>query len=261
MGKAGTGTVLEKVKPKRKSRRDYFGLVNEMFSLIDRADLNITLLKNIRYGTSDFPFFMLKSQRKEARYNVVITAGAHGNEVVGIKALLWALERLDVEQFNFYIFPILNPWGYANFSRKTGDRKGINRRVGKRDLPEINLVLKNIPFRIDLFIDVHSDVDKPYVYAYERRDTKKKSLARIALQDVEPYFDIAENATIYEEPCKDGVVTSYDGENTLEELMYDKGATYSITAEIPGRAKEADQIKGGARLILALLNNFADLEA
>ena len=240
------------------TRRDYFRLVNDILGLVDKTELSITLLKNIRYGDEDYPLFMLKSYRKSVKNSAVITAGAHGDEAVGIKALMWALDKLDTDRWNFYVFPVLNPWGFSHFSRKTGDGKGINRRVGERELPELNLVLKNIPTRFDLFIDIHSDVDKPDAYAYERRHPKSKSLAKMALQDVEDYFSIATNQSVYEEPCKDGVVTSTDGEKTLEELMFNRGADYSITVEIPGKEKEANQIRGGARLIMALLNNFDD---
>lgn len=242
-----------------KLKRDYQRLVNDILAKGSKIDLDVLYLKNLRYGDEDYPFLMLKSYQKRAKRTAVITAGAHGDESIGIRALIEALEKFDVDEWNFYVFPAVNPFGFRHISRKTGDGKGINRRVGERDLPEIDLVLKNIPSKFDLFIDIHSDVDKPYVYAYERRDPKKKSLARVALQDTEDYFDIAPNSTVYEEPCKDGVVSSADGEKTMEELMFDKGATFSITVEIPGKAKEADQLRGGARLIMAILNNFGDM--
>jgi len=164
--------------PQQKRLRDYLKLLNTIIKEAAKADFEVKVLNTIVYGDEGYPFLMLRSEEKGAKYTAVVASGAHGDEAYAVDSLVHALGDLDTDLFNFYIFPVLNPWGYAHLSRKTGDGKGINRRVGVRDITELELVFKSIPAKIDIFVDVHGDVDKPGVYAYENRLPKAPSLAR-----------------------------------------------------------------------------------
>jgi len=243
--------------PKKKKLRDYLKLINTILREAAEADLEVRILASLSYDDG-YPFLMLKSETKEAKYNVVITAGFHGDEPWALDCLIHALDDLDTDLFNFWIFPVANPWGYAHVSRLNGERKGSNWKVGQRPTLELDLVFKNIPSKVDLFIDVHGDKDRSEVYAYERRLPKSPSLAKLALRDAENYFDIYGAQTVYKEPCEDGVVTS-GKEDTIEEYLFEvRGAPYSITLEIPGKVQGTgtNRTAGGARLIVAILNNF-----
>lgn len=247
-------TVSEALKTKR---RDYLKLVNTIIEEASKAGFEVRMLDTLIYSREGYPFLMLQSRSKQARHNAVILSGMHGDEVYAIDSLIWSLADLDDNSFNFWIFPVVNVWGYRHMSRVNGARQGINWRVGKRDTKELALIFKNLPSRIDLAIDVHGDVDRYEVYAYERRIPEVPSIARPALHDVAHYFDVLATNTLYKEPVKDGVVTSVSGENTMEEFLFsNRGARYSITLELPGKVRGSNRTVGGARLIVATLNNF-----
>ena len=237
--------------------RDYLKLFNTIVAEAAKADLGIKVLSTLVYGEKreGYPFLMLRSEERAAKYNAVIAAGFHGDESYAIDSLIHALSDLDTDLFNFWIFPCVNPWGYVHISRLNGERKGSNWSVGKRPTNETELIFKNLPAKIDLFIDLHGDVDREEMYAYERRLPNALSLAKLALEDTENYFDIYEAQTVYKEKCEGGVVTS-GREQTIEEYMFtQKGVPYAITLEIPAKAYTNRTI-GGARLILAVMNNF-----
>lgn len=236
-------------------KRNYSSLVNTLIEEATKANLEVRYLKSLPYDDG-YPFFMLQSKSRTTKYNVVITSGFHGDEAYTIDSLIHALGDLDTALFNFYIFPVMNPWGYVHHSRMNGEKKGSNWRVGKRDTIEIALMFRHLPSKIDLLVDIHGDADQYEAYAYERKLPGKESLARLALKDVENYFDIVSYKRVYKEPCKEGVVTSGE-EDTLEEYLFTKrGVPYSITLEIPGKSVGTNRVAGGARLILATLNNF-----
>jgi len=238
--------------------KDYLKLVNVILAEAAKADFSVKILSTLVYGANreGYPFLLLRSEEKTAKYNAVITAGFHGDEWYGIDSLLYALNDIDTDMFNLWIFPCANPFGYSYSSRLNGERKGSNWKVGLRPTNELSLIFKNIPPKIDLFVDVHGDVDRYEVYAYERKLPDSPSLAALALNDVLNYFDIYDAQTVYKEKCEGGVVTSKK-EHTIEENMFEKrGAPYSITLEIPGKTYGTNRTAGGARLILATLNNY-----
>jgi predicted deacylase len=237
--------------------RDYLKLFNTIVAEAAKEDFGIKVLSTLVYGEKreGYPFLMLRSDERAAKYNVIITAGFHGDEAYAIDSLIHALSDLDTDLFNFWIFPVANPWGYVHNARVNGERKGSNWSVGKRPTNETELIFKNLPTKIDLFIDVHGDVDREEMYAYERRLPNTQSLAKLALEDTENYFDTYDAKTVYKEPCDGGVVTS-GPEQTIEEYIFNqKGAPYAITLEIPAKAY-TNRTVGGARLILAVMNNF-----
>jgi len=242
--------------------KDYDKLVTNIIEEASRARLDIRVLETIVYGTENtkegFPFVMLSSKNREAKYNCVITAGFHGNEWWSVDCLLRALTDLDTRLWNLWIFPVANPFGWKYNLRMNGEKKESNFRVGQRDTKELSLIFKHLPNRIDLFIDVHGDADRHEVYAYERRLPHLDSLAKLTLKDVANYFDLYKSRTVYREPNRGGVVTS-GKEATCEEYLFEHhGATYSITLEIPGKVlgTGTNRVAGGARMIVSALNNF-----
>lgn len=238
--------------------KDYDRLCSNIIEEGHKAGFQVKLLDTLVYGKDGFPFFMLRSESKMAKYNGVITASAHGDEWWGTDCLIQSLSDLDTTLWNLWIFPVINPFGWKYQSRVNGAKQGINWHVGERLTPELSLIFKNSPTKVSLFCDIHGDADKSTVYAYERKIPGVDSLAKLALKDVESYFELETAKKVYKEPCRGGVVTSGQ-EGTLEEYFYEqKGAKYSITLEIPGRVTGTgvNRIAGGARLLVSTLNNF-----
>ena len=243
---------------KRVRPKDYNRLITTVIEEATKSDFQVKILDTLVYGKDGYPFVLLKSESRTAKYNAVITAGAHGDEWWAVDCLIQSLSDLDKSLWNFWIFPVTNPFGWRYQSRETGNRAGSNWKVGERETPELSLIFRNLPNKVALFIDLHGDADKTTVYAYERHVPGVESLAKYALNDVSSYFEIEKSRTVYKEPCRGGVVSS-GAEGTLEEYFYEqKGTTYSITLEVPGRilGTGVNRIAGGARLLVSTLTNF-----
>jgi|GEM_PF-6796554 len=238
--------------------KDYDKLLTTIIEEAVKADLEVKFLKHLVYGEEGFAFPLLRSNSKKAKYTAFLVAGQHGDEYWSIDCLIHALSDLDKDLWNLFVVPAANPWGWAHTSRLTGDKKGSNWKVGERDTAELGLIFKSMPTKISLFIDIHGDKDETKAYIYERKLPGLDSLARLILNDTGSYFEVRNTKTVYRELCRQGVVNS-GREGTLEEYAYEKrGATYSLTLEIPGRVSGTgvNQIAGGARMIVAALNNF-----
>lgn len=238
--------------------RDYLRLVNSIVEEAAKAKFEVKFLDVLVYGSTGYPFLMLRSKSRQAKYTACLTAGYHGDEPWATDCLIRSLGELNTTLWNYYVWPVMNPWGWVNGSRLNGERKGSNWCVGERDTKELKLLIKTLPTKVDCFVDVHGDVDRTEAYAYERKVPDVKSLAELALDEVTSYFDIQKAKRVYSEPCKNGVVTS-GKEGTTEEYFFEqKGATYSITLEIPGKIMGTgiNRLAGGAKLIASTISNF-----
>lgn len=243
---------------KQSRPKDYNRLITTIIEDAAKARFEVKVLETLVYGKEGFPFLMLKSENRGAKYNCVITAGAHGDEPQGVECLVQALGDLDTTLWNYWIFPVTNPFGWKYGVRVNGNQAGINWKVGERETKELSLIFRNLPHKLALFIDAHGDADETKAYIYERKLPTHNSLASLVLKDVSSYFEAKRTKTVYREPNKDGVVAS-GREGTLEEFMFErKGAEFSLTVEIPGRitGTGVNQIAGGGRMIVAALNNF-----
>ena len=113
--------------------------------------------------------------RTDAPQNVLITTGIHGDEPAGPEAVLQFLEQDHGSQnFNFTIFPCLNPWGYVHNRRKNKDNKDINRSFGEDPVTEAKLVKTLLKGqRFDVYLDLHEDYDATGFYLYEGKHDKQ----------------------------------------------------------------------------------------
>ncbi|MGS4944315.1 succinylglutamate desuccinylase/aspartoacylase family protein [Meridianimarinicoccus sp. RP-17] len=94
---------------------------------------------------------------------VCITAGIHGDEVIGVEIVrrLLALPRLDGLSGTLIAVPIVNAYGFMNHSRYLPDRRDLNRCFpgspgGSLAARLAHLLLSEVVERCDLGIDLHS---------------------------------------------------------------------------------------------------------
>jgi len=94
---------------------------------------------------------------------VCITAGIHGDEVIGVEIVrrLLALPRLDGLAGTLIAVPIVNAYGFMNHSRYLPDRRDLNRCFpgspgGSLAARLAHLLLTEVVDRCDLGIDLHS---------------------------------------------------------------------------------------------------------
>ena len=249
----------------RKPVRNYLKILNEFINLQTPFDLEI--LGSIHYDIC-YPFISLHTHSKLAKYNVVINSGAHGTEVMGIRVMLKFMSEFNKEllgYYNFILFPVVNPSGYAYNRRKNNKNQygnnGFNQKDEKNLTEEAKLIKEAIPQRIDLFIDLHSDSDKNGFYIYERKRPNSKSLAELSLKELRKNkIPILEAGTVYYEKCINGVVISPIKDGSMDDSMFQRGANYSLCLEIPGKIPEDQQIIGGLMLLNSILKNFKEIK-
>lgn len=85
--------------------------------------------------------------KKESSRKILLTGGIHGDEIAGVKGIIYHLDKiLTISQANdiqFYIIPCLNPSGYELNQRNNIDNFDINREFSK------DSKLKEVKFLID----------------------------------------------------------------------------------------------------------------
>jgi len=245
----------------RKPTRNYLRILNEFINI--QCPFDTEIVGVINYDKA-YPFLSLHTHSKLAKWTIVINSGAHGEESIGVRVMLRFLQEFNTELLGYYnmiIFPVVNPFGYVYNCRKNGANKYGNSGFMKEEAltEESKLIRENVPNKIDLFIDIHSDRDKNGFYIYERKRPDAKSLAESSLKELErKKMPIINSETVYQEKCVNGVIISPIKDGSMDDAMFGRGAIYSLCIEIPGKISEDQQIIGGLLLINSILKKFAE---
>ncbi len=123
---------------------------------------------------NNFPFYFIHIKgNTEARKNILISAGIHGDEPAGPAAVFQFLERNNTHlyaDFNFYILPCINPFGFEHNKRENAEGLDLNRSLEKDDITEI-IFIKNVlrDLHFDFIIDFHEDWEAVGFYLYEAK--------------------------------------------------------------------------------------------
>jgi len=246
--------------------RNYNKILNEFINI--NSPLEIKLTDAVHYNNNCYPIFYYCHHTK-AKWNVVITSGVHGNESIGVKVMLRFLQEFDKEllnYYNFWIFPVVNPFGYVHDRRSNGANLDINRHCYSQkpfvtETQEFLLLDEETPNKVDLFIDVHQNGKKSF-YVYEKKRPSKISLGKFGMDAIKSQkIAVEETSTIYGEKCLSGVVDSIkDKINSLEDYFFRKGAIYSLTLENPDKPNDEELIIGSLAFLTSVLNKFKELK-
>lgn len=154
--------------------RSYQKIVNEIINL--ELPFRTEIIGYVEYGKDIYPIFEFKSISKIAKKTVVITSGHHGDEPFAVHTLMKCLQKLnpiDYFEFNIYIYPILNPYGYETGSRDNGARQDTNndkKFYKNSNVQELAVLFESFPVNVDLILDIHGDTGKDKVYMYEHKE-------------------------------------------------------------------------------------------
>jgi len=176
---------------------------------------------------------------------VYLSAGIHGDEPAGPKAVEILLEEGLNLEWNWLVCPMLNPSGFARGTRGDAWGRDLNRDYFFRESREVQAHIAWIEkFPVpDLMFSLHEDWEAMGFYFYEinlqeDRPDRARSLLR-AVEDVmrietQPIIDdhaVRENGWIYHEPCA-------DFPNSWPEAIYmaERGCPLSLTLETPSVA-------------------------
>ncbi|MBX2814374.1 MAG: succinylglutamate desuccinylase/aspartoacylase family protein [Saprospiraceae bacterium] len=119
---------------------------------------------------------------------MLLLAGMHGDEINGIEIVRRALDQKIFDHVvagNVIVIPILNIYGFINFSRHVPDGKDVNRSFpgtsrGSLASRVAHLLTKNVLPIIDFGIDLHTGGDNRFNFPqvrFNRRDDQARQLA------------------------------------------------------------------------------------
>jgi len=243
--------------------RNYNKLVNEVINL--QTPFRVEIIGYATYGEI-YPLLSLRYASKTAKKNIIIVSGQHGEEYFAVHTLLKWISQIKIEDypsFNFYIFPIANPFGYSKGTRKNGIRQLVNNAnkfYKESDVQELAILYENMPHSPDFYLDIHGDTSKSGPYCYERRPPEKPSVAEKALLENDTIFPFEKTTTIYQDKVNNGVIYTGDWDVGIEGEVANLGAEYTITLELPGKCEGQNRLNGGVAIINSILNNFRELK-
>lgn len=237
--------------------RSYTKLVNELINL--NIDYRIEIIGYVQYSGEIYPMFSLKHITKMGRKSVIMLAGHHGDEQFAVTTLIqWLKQPIMFPDFNYYIFPCVNPWGYSYGSRNNGNRQDTNNEINfikQSKVPELAILFEQFPQSVDLILDIHGDTGKDGVYCYETK-ASSFSIAEKALLENENILPIIKTSTIYKCPVTNGVIPPLKEDIGIEGFMEKLGVQYSLTLELPGKFNGQQRASGGVSIINSILKYF-----
>ena len=120
---------------------------------------------------------------------VLLLAGLHGDEINGVEILRQSMASglfEDLRKGNIIVIPILNIYGFVNFSRVVPDGKDVNRSFpgsmsGSLASRMACILTRRVLPHIDFGVDFHTGGDNRFNFPqirYTRKDEKSSQLAK-----------------------------------------------------------------------------------
>jgi len=244
-----------------KEIRSYSKLINELINI--NVDYKVAIIGYVVYFNKVYPLLAFKHVSKMNKKTVVITASQHGDEPYSAHTLLkWIQQPILIPEFNYFICPVINPFGYNHNCRDNGNRQDTNNAanfIKNSKVKELAILYDNIPSNINLILDVHGDSGKRYVYMYEHKATTLPSIAQKTLLENDKHIPYLKQKTIYGCKLVNGVLEPPKCDIGLEGAIEKLSVDYTITLELPGIYDGQQRIDGGINIINSLLYNFKEL--
>jgi hypothetical protein len=223
----------------------------------------------VDFHPNKYPLVMVRLLQSPAKRNILVSGGVHGYEPAGTLAALAFIDELrkwheqrdslshhPFAEFNFYVYPCVNPSAYEAVTRRNADDVDVNRAF-HADSPsqEARLVidaLKRGPEDYLMTFDLHEtdpneeDPDFDWgpnpteFYLYEVCADKGKRVGRQMVEAVSNIVPICRWPVIYKDTNTDGVIAypeasgneTYAGGTTFEGYLIKEGYTdHAFTIE------------------------------
>jgi hypothetical protein len=245
-----------------KTVRSYDKLVDEIINL--NLSYKISIIGYLNYYSKIYPMLALKYISKMNTKTIIITCLHHGEEYYAINILLkWLKVPIQIPEFNYYIFPCINPFGYEKNFRNNANNQETNNDIHfmkDSKVPELKILFEEFPRTADLIIDIHGDVSKTGVYCYEHKSENLPSIATKALVDNDSIIPYLRTKTIYGTPLKEGIIIPPKYDVGVEGFLEKLGIQYSLALELPGKMEGQKRAEGGIAIINSLLKNFKEIK-
>ena len=134
----------------------------------------------------DLPVYVFRSKKKGP--TVLLSGGLHGDEINGIEIIRRMLDESKFDMLNrgtVVAIPVMNIYGFLNFSREVPDGKDINRSFpghsgGSLAARVAHFLNKNILSQIDYGIDFHTGGSSRFNFPQVRYAETDKKAAELA---------------------------------------------------------------------------------
>jgi hypothetical protein len=242
--------------------RSYDKLVNEIINL--NLAYKIEIIGYVTYLEKIYPMLALKYISKMNNKTIIITGGHHGEEYYAVNVLLkWLKQPIIISDFNYYIFPVCNPFGYSYNRRNNGNNQETNNDthfMKDSKVPELAILFDEFPRTADMILDIHGDVDKKECYIYEHKSENLPSIADKVLAENDNIIPYLKAKTIYGSPLNNGVIIPPKYDIGLEGFLEKLGVQYSLTLELPGKMEGQKRAEGGVAIINSILKYFKEIK-
>jgi hypothetical protein len=246
----------------RKEIRSYNKLLNEIINL--NTNFRIEIIGYVTYFEKIYPMLTLKYTSKMNSKTIVILSGTHGDENYAVNILLkWLKTPMIFNDINFYIFPVVNPYGYSTGQRDNGNRQDCNNDtnfIKDSKVPELAILYDAYPQNADIVMDLHGDSGKENIYAYEHKSENLPSIVEPALIENDNIIPYVRTQTIYKIPVHNGVLTPPPYDQGIELFMEKLAVTYTITLEFPKKFDGQKRAEGGVAIINSILRHFKEVK-
>jgi len=243
-----------------KTVRSYNKIVTELINL--NLPYKIELIGFLTYDKI-YPMLSLKYISKMNSKTIIITGGHHGEEFYAVNILIkWLKQPIIFPEFNYYVFPICNPWGYEKNCRNNAKNQETNNDthfIKDSKVSELKILFEEFPRTADLILDLHGDTAKKECYMYEHKSENLQSIATQALAENDNLIPYLKSKTIYKSPLINGIICPPKYDIGVEGFLEKLGIQYSLTLELPGKMEGQKRAEGGIAIINSVLKNFKEI--
>ncbi len=159
---------------------------NQSIKYGEKAVINLNIARLISGTEIDLPIYAYRS--KKPGPTVLLSGGLHGDEINGVEIVRRLIEQKTFDKLNcgsIIAIPVMNIYGFLNFSREVPDGKDVNRSFpGSLSGSLAARVAYNLTHKvlheIDFGIDFHTGGANRYNYPQTRYDPSDKQAKEIS---------------------------------------------------------------------------------
>ena len=152
----------------------------------EKAIINLNIARLITGTEIDLPIYVFRS--KNPGPIILLSGGLHGDEIDGIEIVRRLIEQKTFEKLkcgSVIAIPIMNIYGFLNFSREVADGKDINRSFpGGQNGSLASRVAYNLTHKVlhevDFGIDFHTGGANRYNFPQTRFDPSDKKAKEVS---------------------------------------------------------------------------------
>ena len=198
---------------------------------------------------------------------VGIFATLHGDEPEGALALTRFVSALEANPeiakgYALFIYPICNPTGFEDNTRKSRSGKDLNREFWKNSTePEVRLLETEVwTHALDGIISLHADDTSDGLYGFVNGAVFSENLLEPALREAEQFLPRNRNQVIDGFKAREGIITEgYHG--VLQAPRGLARPPFEIIFETPQKASLHRQVEANAAALQAILVEYRYLMA